>query len=83
MLSVVCAGEDTGQLIANPKWERQGGRLFLVGTVPRKGSQDDWMYGLPTAIAWDRVQDYVVFVSPEDYLQRLGAGPKLRKARRS
>jgi hypothetical protein len=76
VLSVVCVGEDTGQLIANAAWETQGGRLFLVGTVPKKASQDDWMEGLSCAIAWDTVQDYVVFQSIDDYLTRLESGPR-------
>jgi len=76
ILSVLCIGEDTGQLIANPVWETQGGRLFLVGTVPKKASQDNWMEVLPCAIAWDTVQDHVVFQSINDYLTRLENGPK-------
>jgi hypothetical protein len=31
VLSILCAGEDTGQLIADPVFEKQAGRLFLVG----------------------------------------------------
>lgn len=43
----------------------------MVGTVPEGASEDDWMEGLPCAIAWDTVQDYVVFDSMTDYLARL------------
>jgi hypothetical protein len=82
VLSVVCVGEDTGQLIANPKWEKQGGRLFLIGTVPKKASQDNWMEDLPCAIAWDTVQDYVVFASIDDYFERLEAGPRKKTGKR-
>jgi hypothetical protein len=57
VLSVVCRGEDTGQLICNPSFEKQGHRLFIVGTVPKDASQDNWMEGLTCAIAWDTVQD--------------------------
>ena len=71
MVSVVCQNEDTGQLIRSPQFESQGGRLFLVGTVPEDASQDNWMEDLPCAIAWDTVQDYVVFDSMSDYLTRL------------
>jgi hypothetical protein len=71
VLSVVCAGEDTGQLIADPSFEEQGGRLFLIGTVPKNASRDNWMEGLSCAIAWDTVQDYVIFASMDDYLTRL------------
>jgi hypothetical protein len=77
VVSVVCENEDTGQLIYSPKFEDQGGRLFIVGTVPNESSRDNWMEGLTTAIAWDTVQDYVVFESMEDYTTRL----KSRKRR--
>ncbi len=81
VLSVLCAGEDTGQLISNPSFEEQGGRLFLVGTVPKDASRDNWMEGLPCAIAWDTVQDYVIFASMDDYLTRLHAPRRRVKAR--
>ena len=71
VVSVVCVNEDTGQLIRSPRFERQGGRLFIVGAVPEDASQDNWMEDLPCAIAWDTVQDYVVFESMKDYLTRL------------
>jgi len=73
VLSVLCAGEDTGQLIYDPSFEEQGGRLFMVGIVPKESSRDNWMEGLPCAIAWDTVQDYVIFASMDDYLTRLRA----------
>jgi len=71
VLSVLCAGEDTGQLIYDPSFEEQGGRLFLVGLVPEDASRDNWMEGLTGAIAWETVQDYVIFDSMQDYLTRL------------
>jgi hypothetical protein len=80
VLSVLCTGEDTGQLIRNPSFEEQGGRLFLVGLVPEEASHDNWMEGLYCAIAWDTVQDYVVFDSMSDYLSRLKARRKRWKS---
>jgi hypothetical protein len=79
VLSVLCQYEDTSQLIADPKFDIQGDRLFLVGTVPKKSSQDNWMEGLPCAIAWATVQDYVIFDSIEDYLTRLNSKPRKSK----
>ena len=76
VLSVLCGGEDTGQLIFDPSFEEQGGRLFLIGTVPKEASRDNWMEGLACAIAWDAVQDYVIFASMDDYLTRLRAPRK-------
>jgi hypothetical protein len=71
VVSVVCKNEDTGQLIYSPVFEEQGERLFLVGTVPNESSDNNWMEGLTTAIAWDTVQDYVIFESMEDFIKRL------------
>jgi len=48
--------------------ETQGGRLFLVGTVRRGGSTNDWSGGVPRAVAWDQAFDYLVFDSAEQYL---------------
>ena len=45
----------------------------MVGIVPKESSRDNWMEGLPCAIAWDTVQDYVIFASMDDYLTRLRA----------
>ena len=79
VLSILCASEDTGQLIADPVFEKQAGRLFLVGIVPEQSSEDDWMRGLPCAVAWDTVQDYVVFESMSDYLKRLSPKKKPKR----
>jgi hypothetical protein len=42
VLSVLCSGEDTGQLIYDPSFEDQGGRLFMAQPqqdVAANGSQ--------------------------------------------
>jgi hypothetical protein len=71
LVSFSFAGADDSQCIAHPRWETQGGRLFLVGTVPRGGSMRDWCEGVVSAVAWDQVSDYLVFDSVEDYRARL------------
>jgi len=48
----------------------------MVGIVPKESSRDNWMEGLPCAIAWDTVQDYVIFASMDDYLAKLRAPRK-------
>ncbi len=81
VISVSIAGEEDGRCIENPRWETQGGRLFLVGSVPRGGSTNDWCDGIPSAVAWDQVTDYLVFDSAEHYLLRLAVyeGKKRRR----
>jgi hypothetical protein len=59
-------GEDHA-VIQNPRFEEQGGRLFLVGAIPVgviPGFDD-----LPAAFAWEDVEQYIVFQSVEQYIQ--------------
>ncbi len=82
VLSVLCINEDTSQLISDPAFESQVGRVFLTGTVPKESSQDNWMEGLKVSIAWDTVQDYVIFESIDDYLTRLHSNDKKKKTKK-
>ena len=56
--------------IENPMFEMLSGRLFVTGRMTEGSSQNDWLAGLVTSLAWDCVQGYVVFDSLEDYLAR-------------
>ena len=71
LISLSLAGDDDGRAIDRPRWELQGGRLFLVGTVPPGGSTRNWCEGIVSAVAWDKVTDYLVFDSPKHYRERL------------
>ena len=71
LVSMSIAGEDSGRAVDRPHWEMQGGRLFLVGTVPCSGSTRDWCEGVKSAVAWDQVTDYLVFDSVDHYRERL------------
>ena len=55
----------------NPRFEYQGGRLFIIGTVPKGATVSDWSADHESAIAWDRVTDYFVFKDFEDYSQAI------------
>ena len=61
---------DASRALAYPRWERQGGRLFLVGAVPSGGSRNDWLMDGEAAVAWEMVSDYLVFDSLADYHKR-------------
>ena len=51
--------------------ESRGGRLFLVGTSqPPDRSLNDWTDGVRRAVAWDAVDEYLLFQSPEDFYSR-------------
>jgi len=71
LVSVSFAGADDTHAIEHPRWETQGGRLFLVGTIPRGGSTRDWCEGVECAVAWDEISDYLLFDSVEGYRARL------------
>ena len=71
VVSVSIAGEEDARCVDHPKWETQGGRLFLVGTVPHGCSTNDWCGGIASAVAWEAVTDYLVFDSAAQYQERL------------
>ena len=54
-------------VIENPRFEVQGGRLFVRGITPKGASGGDWLEGVDCAVAWDSVTRYHVFSSSEDY----------------
>ena len=57
--------------------ETRGGRLFLVGiSVPAQPAVTEWTDGVRRAIAWDAVDDYLLFDSPDDYYARCQAAPQ-------
>jgi hypothetical protein len=57
--------------LENPRFEMQGGRLFLTGIHPDDGSGTNWFAGLPVAVAWDTVSVYLICDSVEDYQARM------------
>jgi len=81
VVSVSIAGEDDGRCLEHPRWETQSGRLFLVGTVPCGGSTNDWCGGIPSAVAWDQITDYLVFDSAKHYLERLALYERKKRKR--
>jgi hypothetical protein len=62
---------DSTLAVENPRFQKQGDRLFIVGTIPRGGTTSDWALGVTCAVAWSAVTDYMVFDSVEDYRKRL------------
>ncbi len=70
-VSFVLIGEDNSRLLVDPRFESQAGRLFVIGTSPPGASKGDWTAGLDEVLAWDRVQEYIVFESADHYFERL------------
>jgi len=65
------AAADHSLAIHDSRWEMPGGRLYLLGTVPRGGSTRNWCEAVAVGVAWDSVSDYMVFDSVEEYRKRL------------
>lgn len=56
--------------IEDPVFELQNGRLFVTGKMADGSSENDWLSGLVTSLAWDSVIGYVVFENTKEYLTR-------------
>jgi hypothetical protein len=56
-------------LLQKCRLEMQGGRAFLLGQWLRS-DRDAWNNGLAVAIAWDRVSDYLIYESEQEYRVR-------------
>ena len=79
-LSVNLIGEACSRVLVSPRFELQAGRMFLVGTSPPGVSKKDWLAGLEQSLAWDRVEEYVVFDSTHDYFTRLKTWCRRKKS---
>jgi len=66
-VQVSLVGDDHCYAMDRPRFEMQGERLFLVGTVPHGGTSSNWSEGAMCAVAWDKVTDYLVFASLKHY----------------
>lgn len=54
--------------------EERGGRLFLVGvSLPAHVGAQEWTDGARRAVAWDAIDEYLLFDTPDDYYARAGA----------
>jgi len=59
-------------ILGGCNFETQGGRLFLSGTnVPYVPGSYNWTDGIRRLVAWDSVEEYMIFESVEDYHSRL------------
>ncbi len=49
----------------------QGDKIFMVGRIAEGTTPNDWASGVSTAIAWDRIEQYLVFDSLQEYMDRV------------
>ena len=67
VLSITIKDDTINRDLINPHFENQAGRIFIIGTVPKGATESDWVEGCQSAVAWDRITDYVIFDSLEAY----------------
>src|SRR5262245_42024386 len=61
-----------GAVLSQCRFEWQGDRLFLAGLrQPCARQVPSWTDGVPCYIAWEAVEEYMVFSSAADYQARL------------
>ncbi len=54
-------------MLEDASFEIQAGRLFVVGKVSNEYDDDVWAKGTTACIAWDCVEQYLVFDSAAQY----------------
>ena len=68
-ISMMLIDESHSHDLNNPHFEYQGGRLFIIGTIPEIATTSGWSGNQIGGVAWDRVRDYVIFENFEAYLE--------------
>ena len=56
----------------DPHFEYQGGRLFLIGTIPEGASESNWDANQIGAVDWSRVRNYILFPDMDSYTECVG-----------
>ena len=68
-ISMTLIDEEHSHDLDNPHFEYQGGRLFIIGTIPEIATDSGWSGNQIGGVAWDRVRDYVLFDNLETYIE--------------
>jgi len=70
LLFVINRSPDDAIVLQNARMDAIGDRQFVVGEFAEGTTANDWAVGVVTAVAWDCVEQYMVFDSLEDYFAR-------------
>ncbi len=81
-LSLSVIGDDHTLTMDTPHFELQGDRWFIIGFVPHSATNGDWSEGALRAVAWDQVNEYLVFDSADHYRKGLKKFAKYEKSKR-
>ena len=66
--------DDHNVVLQNASLENQADRMFIVGVFAEGATANDWATGVRTAVAWDSVEQYLVFDTIENYFERISIG---------
>lgn len=66
-ISMRVIDSDHSHDLFDPHFENQGGKLFIVGTIPVGSTDSGWDANQIGAIDWAGVRNYVLFQDLESY----------------
>ncbi len=78
-ISITIKDDSLSHDLNNPHFELQGGRLFVVGTVPEGATKSNWVVNCQSGVAWDRVTDYFIFENLESYKKAIKISAEFHK----
>ena len=81
-ISMSLIDDSTNHDLVDPHFEVQGGRLFIIGTVPKGATFSDWDAGCISGVAWDRVSGYSLFDSLKHFSSAIKKSESLNKKKR-
>ena len=64
------ASEDS-VVLENAAFQIQGDKIFLVGRIAEGTTPNDWASGVDTAVSCDSIEQYLVFDSLQEYMDRV------------
>ena len=68
-LSIRMRGSQYSHDLFDPHFEYQGGKLFIIGTVPENSSEAGWDNNATAALDWAYVIKYTIFNSLQEFME--------------
>jgi hypothetical protein len=60
----------------DPHFEYQGGKLYIVGTIPVGATDSGWDANQIGAVSWEQVRNYILFENLEAYTKAIEISEK-------
>lgn len=58
-------------VLEDVSFQIQGDKIVMVGRIAEGTTPNDWASGITTAVSWDGIEQYLVFDSLQEYLDRV------------